>query len=124
MKLENQSSADEGFGFQGEEVTEMILTGDANIPAMPMTEAQVNHLRRLLAWMRCEYTLDEHMQAGYLLGATKMVASGMTTPERASEILQAKAKEIQHVPAYVRQGVKMLTQALREHEKQSGVIEA
>lgn len=33
----------------------MVLTGDENVPAMPMNEAQVNHLRRLLAWMRCEY---------------------------------------------------------------------
>ena len=103
---------------------DMVLTGDANIPAMPMSEAQVNHLRRLLAWMRINYMLDEHMQAGYLQGVALSVQHGVVTPERAGEILQAKAKEIQHVPAYVRQGVKMLTKALREHEKQSGVIDA
>ena len=36
----------------------MVLTGDGNVPVMPTTDAQVNHLRRLLAWMRCEYTLQ------------------------------------------------------------------
>lgn len=28
---------------------QLTLTGDDNTPAMPATEAQVNHLRRLLA---------------------------------------------------------------------------
>ena len=102
----------------------MVLTGDLITPDMPMNDAQVNHLRRLLAWLRCEYMLDPHMQAGYLHGATEMVASGFTTPERASEIVQAKVDEINRVPAYVRQAVKMLTKALRDHEKRSGIVEA
>lgn len=88
-----------------------------------MTDAEVNHLRRLLAWMRVEYCLDENMQKGYLLGASQAVQFGMATNERASEIVQRKADEINKVPAYVRQAVKMLTKALREHEKRSGVID-
>ncbi|MBX9835332.1 MAG: hypothetical protein K2X65_04065 [Burkholderiaceae bacterium] len=36
----------------------LTLTGDDNTPAMSTTNAQVNHLRRLLAWMRCEYMLQ------------------------------------------------------------------
>ena len=55
----------------------MLLSGDDNTPGMPMTEANVNHLRRLLAWMRCEYMLDEHMQRGYLQGAAEAAAAGM-----------------------------------------------
>lgn len=102
----------------------MTLSGDANISAMPMTDAQVNHLRRLLAWLRCEYMLDEHMQRGYLQGATESVAHGFTTPERASELLAEKAAQINHVPAYVRQAVKMLTKALQEHERRAGIVEA
>ncbi|MBF5007640.1 hypothetical protein [Diaphorobacter caeni] len=74
--------------------------------------------------LRGEYMLDEHMQAGYLQGASEMVAAGLTTPERASELVQAKADEINRVPAYVRQAVKMLTKALRDHEKRSGIVEA
>ena len=102
---------------------QMTLTGDENTPAMPMTESQVNHMRRLLAWMRCEYTLDEEMQRGYVMGAEECVLRGFTTPEAASAIIQEKADQINRVPAYVRQGVKMLTKALREHDKQSGIVE-
>lgn len=101
----------------------LTLTGDSNVPAMPTTEAQVNHLRRLLAWMRCEYTLDEDMQRGYLLAAHEAVAHGIGTPEAVSAIVQEKADQINRVPAYVRQAVKMLTKALREHEARSGIVE-
>ena len=103
----------------------MELTGDTNTPAMPMTEAEVNHLRRLLAWMRCEWMLDEDMQRGYLLGNAEAVAHGLQTPEQAGAHLVERAEKInKSVPLYVRQAVKMLTKALREHEERSGVIDA
>ncbi len=105
-------------------MTEIKLTGDENTPAMPMTDAEVNHLRRLLAWMRCEYTLDPDMQRGYLLGAAEMVRLGLTSESKASEIVQQKADDINRCPAYIRQAVKMLTKALRDHERNSGVVEA
>jgi len=105
-------------------MTSLILTGDDNTPAMPMTEAQVNHLRRLLAWMRCEYTLDEDMQRGYLQGVAGCVSHGFATPDRASELVQKQVDRINHVPAYVRQGVRMLTKAIRDHEKQAGIVDA
>ena len=101
----------------------MHLTGDANTPALPMTEAEVNHLRRLLAWLRLEYTLDPHMQRGYLLGASESVARGFATEEQASAIVQQKADQINRCPAYVRQAVKMLTKALRDHERAAGIVE-
>lgn len=101
----------------------LVLTGDNNIPAMPMTEAQVNHLRRLLAWLRCTYMLDEDMQRGFISGAALSVQHGCSTPERAGEILQQQADKINQVPAYVRAAHKMLSKALREHDKQSGVVE-
>ncbi len=102
----------------------MQLTGDTNTPAMPMTEAEVNHLRRLLAWMRCEWMLDEDMQRGYLLGTTESVRQGMQTPERAEAHLVECAEKINKaVPLYVRQAVKMLTKALRDHERKAGIVE-
>lgn len=101
----------------------MSLTGDGNVPAMPMTDAQVNHLRRLLAWLRCEYMLDEDMQRGYIDGLEKCTAHGFVNSERASELLAEKAERINRVPIYVRQAAKMLTKALREHDKASGIIE-
>jgi hypothetical protein len=102
----------------------MQLSGDANTPALPMTESEVNHLRRLLAWMRCEWTLDDDMQRGYLLGAAECVAHGIATPEQAGAIVAEKAAHINRCPAYVRQAVKMLTKALREHEKAAGIVDA
>lgn len=101
----------------------LILAGDNNIPALPMTEAQVNHLRRLLAWLDCEYMLDEHMQRGFMEGAALSVQHGAATPERAGEILQQQADKINQVPAYVRQAHKMLSKALLEHDRQAGVVE-
>lgn len=101
----------------------LILSGDENNLSLPMTDAQVNHLRRLLAWLRCEYTLDEDMLRGYVLGAGESVKAGMSTPESAGEVLQRKADQINRVPAYVRQAVKMLTKAIREHDAKTGVIE-
>lgn len=102
----------------------MTLTGDDNTPAMPMTEAEVNHLRRLLAWLRCEYMLDESMQRGMLGAVSELAASGAITPEVASEHVAERAAQINQVPAYVRQGVKMLTKALRQHESRAGIVEA
>jgi len=102
----------------------MMLSGDENTPAMPLTEAQVNHLRRLLAWMRVEYMLDESMQRGYLEGVALCAMHGIGTQERRDELVQEKAKQINHVPIYLRQGIKMLTKALRDHEKQSGIVES
>jgi hypothetical protein len=101
------------------------LSGDANVPAMPITDAQVNHLRRLLAWLRCEYMLDEDMQRGFLSAAQH---SYQTMPAHMTEhidaIVEKQAERVNHVPAYVRQAVKMLTKALRDHEARSGVVDA
>lgn len=99
------------------------LSGDAITPAMPMTDAEVNHLRRLLAWLRCEFTLDADMQRGYLLGAEESVRHGIATPEQAGALLEDRARQIDRCPAYVRHAVKMLTKALREHERASGIVE-
>ena len=101
----------------------MELTGDTNTPALPMTEAEVNHLRRLLAWMRCEWTLDEDMQSGCLIGASEMVRHGLVTEAQASAVVQHRADQINRCPAYVRQAVKMLTKALRDHERSAGTID-
>ena len=102
----------------------MNLTGDTNTPALPMTDAEVNHLRRLLAWMRVEWMLDEDMQRGYMLGTAATVAHGMQTPEQAGARLVERAEQINKaVPLYVRQAVKMLTKALRDHERKAGIVE-
>ncbi len=100
----------------------MTLVGDANLTDMPLKESEVNHLRQLLAWMRCEYMLDEDMQRGYLQGAQDAIVHGLSSVEKASEIVQKKADEINKVPAYVRQAHKILSKALRKHEQNCGIF--
>ena len=102
----------------------MNLTGDNNTPALPMTDAEVNHLRRLLAWMRCEWMLDENAQRGTLHAASEMVRLGLVSEDRASALVEDRAEQINRCPAYVRQAVKMLTKALRDHERAAGIVEA
>lgn len=104
------------------DMNKLTLTGDANVPAMPMTDAQVNHLRRLLAWLDCEYMLSEHRQRGCLAGAKACLECGVE-PEHVQQVVEQAAQRINHVPAYVRQGVRMLTKALRDHERKSGVVD-
>lgn len=117
------AEVERGVGRPVPEHAGLALSGDDNTPAMPMTEAEVNHLRRLLAWMRCEWTLDEDMQRGYLLGAAQCVAHGHATPEQAGAIVAEKAAQVNRCPAYVRQAVKMLTKALRDHEREAGIVD-
>lgn len=102
----------------------LVLTGDNNIPAMPMTEAQVNHLRRLLAWLDCEYMLGEDRQRGLITAVVKCRDMTIATGRDAKELLREKAEQVNQVPAYVRQAHKMLSKALLEHDKKSGIVEA
>ena len=95
------------------------LTGDEDMPDMAMKESEVKHLRRLLAWLRCEYTLDTAVLRGYLKGAPEAVRLGTNTEEQASKIVQEKVDQIDQCLAYVRQSVKMLTRALRYYEHTS-----
>jgi len=101
----------------------MTLTGDDNTPSMPMTEAQVNHLRRLLAWMRCEMGQEP---AEMVVMANNIVAKvgPLQDPEGAMIRLQEGYDRAASYPAYLRQAVKMLTKALRDHEKSAGIVEA
>jgi hypothetical protein len=104
-------------------MSKLTLTGDNNTPAMPLSDSEVNHLRRLLAWLRCEYMLDPDAQRGMLGAVTDLAATGAITPEVASQHVAERAAQINHVPAYVRQGVKMLTKALQQHERGAGIVE-
>lgn len=99
----------------------LTLSGDSNLPDIALKDSEVNHLRQLLAWLRCEYYLDEHFQRGMLSAADSLVQMGKN-PEEVSAMLQANADKINKVPAYVRQAHKMLTKALQKHEKASGLV--
>ena len=99
----------------------LVLSGDeANLP-QELTDAEVNHLRRLLAWFTCEYNLSEAGQRGVMQGLHMAVAGGAPV-ERAQEILDSEVERIRHVPAYIRHAVKMLSKAVRDHDAGSRVI--
>lgn len=99
----------------------LILTGDQNNVSQELTDAEVNHLRRLLGWLTCEYNLSEAGQEGIFIGLSAAVAGGASV-ERAQAILDDEAARIRRVPAYIRQAIKMLSKAVRDHDAKTRVI--
>lgn len=99
----------------------LILSGNEANEAQELTDAEVNHLRRLLAWMRLEYNLSEEGQRGMMTGLNMAVASGVQV-ERAQAVLDEEVQRIQRVPAYIRQAVKMLTKAVRDHDAKTRMV--
>ena len=101
----------------------LILSGDENNVAMPITDAEVNHLRRLLAWMRCEYNLSEEGQRGMVTGLNMAVAAGAPV-DRAQAVLDEEVARVRRVPVYIRQAHKMLTKAIRDHDAKTRIVDA
>lgn len=96
----------------------LVLQGNHHVPAMPLKPSEVNHLRRLLAWIRVEFYLDEHMQRGMLQGASGAVATGID-PARAREVLQGFADKINSAPEPVRAAVVSLSATLHAQDAPS-----
>lgn len=101
----------------------LILTGDQNNEPQELTDAEVNHLRRLLGWVTCEYNLSEDGQKGLLHGLNAAVACGVSV-ERAQAVLDEEIERIKHVPAYIRHAIKMLSKAVRAHDAKTRVVDA
>lgn len=102
----------------------MMLSGDDITPALGLKESEVNHMRLMLAWMRCQYMIDDDMQRGLLNAASDCVRLGIATPEQAGDLVTKQAERMAHCPKYVRQAVRMLTIALRKHEASSRIVES
>ncbi|MYM92573.1 hypothetical protein [Duganella vulcania] len=86
------------------------------------TDAEVTHMRKLLAWMRTEYCLDEDMQRGALGAVKTLLDAGQITQEQAEQQVAKRADQVRQVPQYVRQAVKMLTKAVREYDGVKGAV--
>lgn len=85
---------------------------------MKLSKAEVNHLRLLLAWMRCSegvFQSPEEIKATWRdLNEHGIVPSdNAETRERLMKSYNLSAD----VPKYIRHALKMLTAALREHEE-------
>lgn len=101
----------------------LILSGDeANAP-QELTDAQVNHLRRLLAWIRLEHQLGEEMMRGFIEGAQRAIEVDPTVQGRAQQIVEERIAKVASVPAYIRQAVKMLTKAVHDHDAKTRMVE-
>lgn len=88
-----------------------------------MKQSDLNHLRRVLAWLSCE--MGQEPAAMVEMTAAIVAKIGpITDPEGARIRLQEGYDKAASYPVYLRQGVKMLTKALRDHEKAAGVVDA
>lgn len=90
---------------------------------MKLTKAEVNHLRLLLGWMRCSQGVfqspEEIRETWKDLNAHGIAPSDdRDSRERLMQSYNLSAD----VPKYIRHALKMLTQALREHESHVGEI--
>lgn len=101
--------------------TGLTLKGNEVVPDQTLTDAEINHLRRLLAWLDCEYTLCADRQRGVVNALNWVAADGR--PKEAQEVLDQQLATTRHVPAYVRQAYRMLQKAVTDHEQKAGVVE-
>lgn len=101
----------------------LILSGGDVEKDLQMKRSEINHLRLLLGWMRCQYMLDENMQRGFLEAAKWCADNGVATEERSMALVRQQAEKIDHVPKYVRQAVKMLSKAVHDHEKNGDMVD-
>lgn len=101
----------------------LILSGDMANEPQELTDAEVNHLRRLLAWIRLEHSLGEEMMRGFIEGAQMSVAADPSLQSRAQEVVENRIAKVAAVPAYIRQAVKMLTKAVRDHDAKTRMVQ-
>lgn len=90
---------------------------------MEINKANIGHLRRLLAWMECEYCLNPSGQRGLVVGLSKAVELGLCTNDSAGQVLCEAANNSLHCPKYVRDAVRSLQRAIKGYESKDGIIE-
>lgn len=85
---------------------------------MTLTKAQVEHLRRLLGWMRCDHGVfqspEEIRETWKDLNAHGVIPSA---DNETRERLMQHYNLSSDVPKYIRHALKMLTATLREHDE-------
>lgn len=89
---------------------------------LQLTEAEVKHLRLVLAWVRLEYMLDDDMQRGSLEAIKTLLDGGLISQEKAENQVSRRADQIKQVPKYVRHGIKMLSKSIKQHDGAKGDV--
>ena len=99
----------------------LILRGGGIEKDLQLKRSEVNHLRLLLGWIRCEIgmTPDEFIEM------MKRIAPAITEPisDESKQRLVAAHDRGMAVPVYVRQAIKMLSIAMIEHDKLGDVAD-
>lgn len=82
--------------------------------ARALTDAEINHLRRLVAYVRCEIgpEPDEHLAI-----ARDLAAKGLRPDAAGIARLAESHQQLVNVPQYVRAGVKALTKVVRRRDE-------
>jgi hypothetical protein len=81
---------------------------------MKLSKAEVNHLRLLLGWMRCELGQTPEEQRETM----RSIAHALDYPsEDAQQRIMESYDRAASIPKYIRHAMKMLTAHLREYDK-------
>ena len=81
-------------------------------PICMLTAAELNHLRRLLGWVRCEVGQPPDEMVPMVQSIVRQI--GEVSPEGKARLVQAHA-EASNVPQYVRAALKALAKTLAAH---------
>jgi hypothetical protein len=79
-----------------------------------LSQSDINHLRRLLGWLRVEYYLDTDFMRGATEATKALLDAGKITAERAEEQHQWLAKKRDALPKYLHASVKALQKTIKQ----------
>lgn len=87
-----------------------------------MTQAELNHLRRLVAWVRCEYFFEPDE---YVNLAREHMAMGIgPSDDDAKQRMVEYHDKLRQCPKYVHAAVKSLSKYLTDHGPVVDAVEA
>lgn len=93
--------------------------------AMPITEAQLNHLHRLLGWVRIEFNLHPAILQGKADGHAFMISTAQNDEEREAAIERANTRlsnivaKVEEVPLAVRGAIDVLQNAISSNRQKN-----
>lgn len=87
-------------------------------------KSEVEHLRRLLAWVSTEFMLDEHAQAGVTDALKQALSQGLADETDIQAVAKQADARIQQVPKYVQNAIKMLQKMLAAHDRRGDTVDA
>lgn len=93
--------------------------------AMPITEAQLNHLHRLLGWVRVEFNLHPAILQGKADGHAFMISTAQNDEEREAAIERANERlskivaKVEEVPLAVRGAIDVLQNAISSNRQKN-----